>query len=84
MAYAEPEESIANRVDLPNGPLILLELQNTVAWPGGAERDRIKYGVQDLWCHPNGVSLVDGSHLNLAQAPAKPERGALSFWTRKF
>ncbi|WVO16500.1 hypothetical protein L204_104177 [Cryptococcus depauperatus] len=73
MAHAEPEESIAYRVDLPSGPLIHLELQSTVVWPGGAERDRIKYGVQDLCGLSNGVGFIDGSYLNLAQVPAESE-----------
>nr|ODN89264.1 hypothetical protein L204_06201 [Cryptococcus depauperatus CBS 7855] len=70
---AESEESIAYRVDLPSGPLIHLELQNTVAWPGGAERDKIKYAVQDLCGLPNGVGFIDSSHFNLAQVPAESE-----------
>ncbi|WVN90703.1 uncharacterized protein L203_105945 [Cryptococcus depauperatus CBS 7841] len=74
MAYAESEESIAYRVDLPSGPLIHLELQNTVAWPGGAERDRVKYAVQDLCGLLNGVGHIDGSYLNLAQVPAKSDK----------
>nr|ODN92374.1 hypothetical protein L203_00650 [Cryptococcus depauperatus CBS 7841] len=82
MAYAESEESIAYRVDLPSGPLIHLELQNTVAWPGGAERDRVKYAVQDLCGLLNGVGHIDGSYLNLAQVPAKsdPCDGRTSLW----
>nr|ODN89375.1 hypothetical protein L203_02083 [Cryptococcus depauperatus CBS 7841] len=73
MAHEESEESIAYQVDLPSRPLIHLELQNTVAWPGGAERDRVRYAVQDLCGLLNGVGFIDGSHLNLAQVPARPE-----------
>ncbi|WVN89567.1 uncharacterized protein L203_104793 [Cryptococcus depauperatus CBS 7841] len=93
MAHGEPEESIAHRFDLPKGDVarfydrcLVASVHRSsefIAWPSCAERDRIKYSVQNLWGLFSCVDFIDGSHINLAQAPAKPERGAASFWTRK-
>nr|ODN96216.1 hypothetical protein L204_03910 [Cryptococcus depauperatus CBS 7855] len=76
MAHGEPEESIAHWFDLPKGDVARFydrclvatvhRSSEFIAWPSCAERDRIKYSVQNLWGLFSCVDFIDGMLLLVA------------------
>ena len=54
-----------------------------VLWPNPERRDNIKRCIQTEHGIPGCIGFIDGSHINLRNAPAKPVDAAAGFWSRK-
>jgi hypothetical protein len=60
----------------------LKSLKNEVIiWPRGDYRQKVHKGFESMHGFPNVIGALDGSHLNLFEAPSKPNKDV--YFTRK-
>lgn len=54
-----------------------------ITWPEEDKRDDIKLRIEEVWEIPGCLGFIDGIHVNLEDAPEKPNKGATRFWSYK-
>ncbi|WWD21269.1 hypothetical protein CI109_105753 [Kwoniella shandongensis] len=93
MAHGHALDSIASRFGISKGSASLFfdrslraitrQQDQHLSWPTVARRQQIKDFVREQFGIPHCIGFIDGTHINLARAPARPEKGAAAFHSRK-
>jgi hypothetical protein len=78
----DPASDVSNFTDR-SLTAICRDSDKFIAWPEEEERDLIKLRIQDVFDIPGCLGFIDGCHINLANAPAKENKGDAAYWSYK-